>query len=124
MLWQVPASASGSRSLANAGIDAVDEQARITFLRSIFDRREQLLRKHLPRVLQEDRTTADDVDPGGQDAPVILERVGQPVVGHRGVDRALRAGGQHRIQIGGRGDPRRDIKAGKLSGVFAGFGFR
>ena len=78
----------------------------------------------MPWILQEDRAAADDVDPGGQDAPVVIERIGQPVVGHRGVDRALRVGGQHRIQIGGRGDSGRDIKTGKLSGVFAGFGVR
>ena len=110
--------------VGEAGIDAVDEQARIAFPRSIFDRGEQLVWEDLPRVLQEHRAAADDVDAGGQDAPIVLERVGQPVVGHRGVDRALRAGGQHLVEVGGGGDAGRDIKAGKLSGVFAGLGVR
>ena len=41
--------------VGETGVDAVDEEARITFPCSIFDRFEQLFGKHLPRVLQEDR---------------------------------------------------------------------
>ena len=123
-LWQVPASASGSRSLAKPGSMPLTNRLELPSRAASSIGVEQLLGQHLPRVLQEDGAAADDVHPGGQDAPVIVERVGQPVVGHRGVDRALRAGGQHRVQVGGRGDPGRDIKAGKLSGVFAGFGIR
>ena len=124
MLWQVPANASGSRSLAKPGIDAVDEQARLTRLRGIFDRLHQFVGQHLPRVLEEHRAAADDVDACGEDAPVILERVGQAVVGQRGVDRAVGLGRQHGVEVGGGGDARRDIKSRKLSGVLAGLGFR
>ena len=75
----------------------------------------QLGGNDLPRVLQEHRAAADDVDAGGQDAPVVLERLGQPVVGHRGVDRAVGLGRQHRVEVGGRRDARRIVKSGKLA---------
>ena len=75
-------------------------------------------------VLEEHRAAADDVDACGKDAPVILECVGQAVVGHRGVNGAVRLGRQHGIEICRRGDPRRDIKARKLSGVLPGLGIR
>jgi hypothetical protein len=80
--------------------------ASASFLGGVFDRLQHAVRKHLPGVLQEDGAAADDVDPRGQDPPVILERIGQPVVGHSGVHRALRAGGKYLVQIGGRGDAR------------------
>jgi hypothetical protein len=54
---------------------------------------------------------------------VVLERVGQAVIGHRGVDRAFGFVGQDRIEICGGGDARRIVKSRKLCGVLGGFGF-
>ena len=68
MLWQVPASASGNRVVGEAGIDAVDEQARVARLGGVLDRRDELLGEGLPRVLEEDGAAADDVDACGEDA--------------------------------------------------------
>ncbi len=106
------------------GIDAVDEQARLARLRGLFDRLHEFVGQHLPRVLEEHRAAADDVDAGREDAAVVLERIGQAVVGHRGVDRAFGLGRQHGVEIGGGGDARRDIKSRKLSGVLACLGVR
>ena len=101
MLWHVPASASGSRSLAKPGSMPLTKMLDVAGLRGVLDRRDEFVGQHLPRVLQEHRAAADDVDPRGQDAAVVLERLGQPVVGHRGVDRAVGLGRQHGVEIGG-----------------------
>ena len=123
MLWQVPARASGSRSLANPGSMPLTKRLDCPVFGGFLDRRDELVGEHLPRVLEEHRAAADDVDSGGQDAPVVLERIGQPVVGHRGVDRAFGLVGQDRVEVGGGRDARRNIKARKLSGVLARLGF-
>jgi hypothetical protein len=115
MLWQVPANASGS------GIDAVDEQARVAGFRGLFDRRDKLVGQDLPRVLKKDGAAADDVDSCSQDLAIVLERVGQTVIGHRGVDGALGIGRQHFVEVGGGGDARRIVKSRKLCGVPACF---
>ena len=100
MLWQVPASARGSRSLAKPGSMPLTNRLELPSCAASSDRLEQFLGDDLPRILQEDRAAADDVDPGRQDAPVVLERIGQPVVGHRGVDGAFRTGREHGVEIG------------------------
>ena len=71
------------------GVDAVDEQrdaAREGRLLHALGHLERRAR----RVLEEHRAAGDDVDAGLQQALEVVDRLEQPVVGHRAVDDAVR----------------------------------
>ena len=109
MLWQVPASAKGSRSVANPGIDAGDEDARIAFSRSLFDAFDVLVGDHLPRDTAA-RPGAEPTTsmPAAQELADVGHRLLEPDVAHRAVDDAVGLGGDDRVEVvGGRDAGRR-----------------
>ena len=82
-----------------SGVDAGDEDTRITLLGSVFHAVDVLVGHHAPRVLQQPGRRPDDVDAGGQDAHDVGHRVGQPGVAHRAVDDAVGLGGQQGVEV-------------------------
>jgi hypothetical protein len=102
-----------------AWIDAGDEDARITFSRSLFDALDVLVRDDLPRILQHTRRRSDDVDARTQERADVGHRLLQPDVTHRAVDDTLGLGGNDGVEIIGRHDARRDVQARQFTGVLA-----
>ena len=62
--------------------------------------------------------------PADEDAAVVVERIGQPVVGQRGVDGAFGIGREDGVEVVGRRDARRSVEPGELCGVLARLGLR
>ena len=107
-------SIKGSPSLANPGsMPLTNREApplgrRLTGVASSVD--------HPVGILQEHRPRGHHVHPGPQDGAQVVQRFHHTVVGHGGVDDAVRPQGHERLDVVGGRHPERAIEAGQLAG--------
>ncbi len=87
-------------------VDAVDVQARVPGLSRLGDPLEHLRRQDPGRPLQQHRAARHHVDPGLDEPDQVLDRLEDPVVGHRGVHDRVRPQGEQRVPVGGGARPR------------------
>ena len=115
-------STSGSQSLAKPGSTPFTNSDAPPSSGRLLDRVGQLRRHGAVRVLQEHRAARDDVDAGGEEPLEIVDRLEQPVVGHRGVHDAVRLEREQRVGVVRRGDAEVAVEPGQLAGVLADLG--
>ena len=74
-------------------------------------------RGHPARGTAGTRARRHHVDPGPEEPVEVGQRLGEPVVGHGGVDDARRAEGEQRVGVVGGGHAQGASEAGELAGV-------
>ena len=110
-----PAQHERQRVVGEAGVHPVDEEGDARLLRRRDHRRRQRVVRC--RVLEHDRAGGDDVDTGGQEPLQVGQGFEDAVVGHGGVDDAVRLQGQQRVDVVRPGHPHGVTQPGQLTGI-------
>ena len=101
------------------GVDAVDVQRGVAGATGLLDPREDLLGQDAVGPLQQDGARGHDVHALAEHPDEVLDRLEDPVVGHRGVHHRVRGQRHQLVAVGGGGDPQLATELGQHPGVLA-----
>jgi hypothetical protein len=85
----------------------------------LLDPREDLVGQDSVRPLQQHRAGGDHVHALAEHPDEVLDRLEDPVVGHRGVHHGVRSERHQLVAVGGGGDPQLAAELGQHPGVLA-----